>query len=38
MVVEPAFTYFFLFTGRDWGQNTVVNKFPPKLRKSCKQN
>ena len=38
MVIVPAFTYFFTFTGRDWGQNTVVNKLPPKLRKPCKQN
>ena len=24
MVVEPAFTYFFHITERDWGQNTVA--------------
>ena len=30
--------FYLFFTLQDWGQNTVVNKFPPKLRKSCKQN
>ena len=33
MVVVPAFTYFFHFMGRDWGQNTVAQEVSSQAQK-----
>ena len=33
MVVVPAFTFFFHFTGRDWGQNTVAQEVSSQAQK-----
>ena len=33
MVVVPAFTYFFHFMERDWGQNTVAQEVSSQAQK-----